>query len=146
MYEQHNKVSYRRQRIAELLHREISDIVLNRLGDRNIGYTTVLRVTMSQDMKYAKVYVSVMGDKKTRDLTLRALKKASGYVQYELSCRVKLKNLPQVRFHLDQSLDYSEHINHVISELREKGDMGSDEAVEEDIDFDDEDPIDADDE
>jgi ribosome-binding factor A len=66
-----------------------------------------------------------MGDKKARDMTLKALKKAAGYVQYELSCRVVLKYLPQIRFYLDQSLDYSEHINHVITELREKGDMGS---------------------
>ena len=124
MREQNNRAPFRSRRIAGLLHREISDIILNRLGDRKIGYTTVLRVVMSQDMKYAKVYISVMGDIKTRDITLKTLCKAAGFIQYELSSRVVLKYLPQLRFYLDQSLDYSEHINHVISELREHGDMG----------------------
>ncbi len=126
----------RNQRINGLLLREISDIV-PRLKDRHVGFTTVLRVLVSRDMRHAKVFVSVLGEKKQP--TVDALNKAAGFIQHELSQRVELRFMPHLVFILDQSLDHSLHIGEVLARLRENGELGSD-APEEDAGAPDETP------
>ena len=113
----------RGKRVAGLLLREISEIIQSRVQDHHVGFTTVMHVQMSPDQRYAKVFVSVLGDAKSKTQTLRALNNAGGFIQYELSKRVELRYMPHLSFHLDESLEHATHINAVLEDLRRKGEL-----------------------
>lgn len=116
--------SIRSKKIAGLVQREVSDIILHKLHDRHVGFVTVTNVSMSKDQRYAKIYISVMGEEKTRNETIKTLNHAAGYVQYEFSQRVKLRYIPQMRFYLDNSWMKRNHIEEVLHRLHETGEMG----------------------
>ena len=74
-------MSFRRtERVSDELQRELSDIILRRMRDPRIGYVTVTGVEVSKDIRYAKVYVSVLGDARARATTMDGLAKAKGFI------------------------------------------------------------------
>lgn len=81
--------------------------------------TSVTAVEVAPDLKTCKAYISVLGEKQAKDSTLRGLKNAEGYVRRELARRLNLRNTPEIRFVLDESIEYgvnmSKKINDVMS-------------------------------
>ncbi len=108
--------------VSHFLKREISQIIAHEMRDPRMGFATVTRVDMSDDLKHARVYVSVYGSERERNECLTALNHARGYIQHRLSPRVRLKYMPELSFVLDRSIEYSIHIDEVLKKIEdEKG-------------------------
>ena len=104
-------------RIGDLLQEEIGYIILQELRDPRIGFVTVTGVTVSDDLKHAKVYISVMGTPEDREQTLQGLNSARGYIQGCIGRRLKLRYTPEISFRLDTSASYGAHINDILRTL-----------------------------
>ena len=97
--------SNRLNRIDEEYKKELSQIIDRELKDPNItGLISVTKVKVTNDLKYAKIYVSILNSKNTKE-TLAGLKKSSGYIRTQLAKRVNLRNTPELIFELDDSLE-----------------------------------------
>ena len=80
---------------------------------------SVTKVKVTNDLKYAKVYVSILNSKNIKD-TLAGLKKSAGYLRSELARRVNLRNTPELIFELDDSLEYGARIDSILKEIMPK--------------------------
>lgn len=105
------------QRVAEQLKKEIAEMIRTEVKDPRIGFATVTRVDLANDLQHAKVYVSVFGSPEERQDSLAALQRASGYLRGEVGRRLRLRLTPELVFKLDESGEYSDRINKVIKEL-----------------------------
>ena len=107
-------------RIDEEYKKELSQIVGYELKNPNVtGLISVTKVKVTSDLKYAKVYVSVLNSKNIKD-TLAGLKKSSGYIRSELAKRVNLRNTPELIFELDDSIEYGAKIDSILKEIMPK--------------------------
>ena len=107
------------EKVQELMKQEISDIIFNELKDPRIGFVTVTSVACTEDLREAKIYVSVMGDEKKARDTLNALNSSLGFVRREIGKRIRLRFTPEISFALDTSLNYSDHIQRLLNEIHE---------------------------
>jgi ribosome-binding factor A len=110
--------SQRTRRVGDLIKREISDIIDRQLKDPRIGMVTVTAVTVTADIRHAKVYFSVLGDEEDRQRTQSGLESARFFIQGEIGRRIRLKYTPELSFQYDQTLDYGFHINNILKELK----------------------------
>ena len=107
-------------RIDEQYRKEISQILNYELKNPNVtGLISVTKVKVTNDLKFAKVYVSILNSKNLKD-TLAGLKKSAGFIRSELAKRVNLRNTPEIIFELDDSLEYGARIDNILKELMPK--------------------------
>ncbi len=107
-------------RIDEEYRKELSQIIDYELKNPNItGLISVTKVKVTNDLKYARVYVSILNAKNIK-ATLAGLKKASGFIRSELAKRVNLRNTPELIFELDDSLEYGAKIDTILKEIMPK--------------------------
>ena len=107
-------------RIDEEYRKEISQIIGYELKNPSItGMISVTKVKVTNDLKFAKVYVSILNSKNIKD-TLAGLKKSSGYIRSELAKRVNLRNTPELIFELDDSIEYGAKIDSILKEIMPK--------------------------
>lgn len=107
----------RTDRINGEMMRELSAIFRTIKDPRMSSFTSVVSVNVTKDLKYAKIYVSVMGTQEEKEDTLKALKSATGYIKKEIATRLNLRIVPQPNFVLDNSIDYGMHINDLIHKI-----------------------------
>nr|WP_325190354.1 30S ribosome-binding factor RbfA [uncultured Selenomonas sp.] len=108
------------EKLQELMKQEISDIVLHELKDPRIGFVTVTSVACTEDLREAKIYVSIMGDEKAVRDSLHGLNSSLGFVRREIGRRIRLRFTPEISFALDASLDYSDHIQRLLNEIHKE--------------------------
>lgn len=114
------KNSNRMDKINEELKRELSIIIDNNLKNPNItGMISVTKVKTSPDLKYAKVYISLLNCKNKKD-TLDGLKNASGFMRSEIAKRINLRYTPELSFEIDDSMEYGERIDNILKEIMPK--------------------------
>jgi len=113
-------MSMRATRVGEQMKKELGDILGRKLKDPRIGFLTVTDVEVSGDLQIAKVYISVLGDEKKREETLKGLAKAKGYIRSEIGNRIRLRKTPELHFEFDESVDYGNRIESLIAELNTK--------------------------
>ena len=107
-------------RIDEEYKKELSQIIGYELKDPSItGLISVTKVKVTTDLKYAKVYVSIMGSKNLKE-TMNGLKNASGYIRSELAKRINLRNTPEIIFEIDDSIEYGAKIDNILKEIMPK--------------------------
>ena len=106
-------------RINSLMRRELSQIIGFELKDPDLGFITVMSIEVSKDLRHAKAFVSVMGTEVQKKKSLQRLLKARGFIQKELGHRLSMKFIPELKFIMDGSLDYSSHIEEVLKQIRE---------------------------
>lgn len=106
------------EKVQELIKQEISKIILQELKDPRIGFVTVTQVDVSGDLRYAKIYVSLMGDKEQIQNTWSGLQAALGYMRREIGRRIRLRCTPELSFQIDKSLDYSVHIQELLEKIK----------------------------
>ena len=115
-----NRNNQRFGRIDEELKKEISNIISYDLKNPDVtGMISVTKVKATTDLKFAKVYVSILNSKNIKT-TLAGLKKSSGFIRSEVAKRVNLRNTPELIFELDDSIDYGMHIDSLIEKTRGK--------------------------
>ena len=108
--------------------RELSNIIRNEIKDPRIHpLTSVSLVEVAPDLKTCKAYVSVFGDEKAQQDTIRGLQSAEGYIRRELARTVNLRNTPEIRFILDQSIEYGVNISRKIDEVTRDLNDGAEE-------------------
>ena len=107
----------RLNRINEELKKEISNIISFELKNPDAtGLISVTKVKITPDLKYAKVYVSMLNSK-SKEKTLEALKKSSGYIRSEIAKRINLRITPELVFEEDDSMEYGEKIDKILKDL-----------------------------
>ncbi len=112
------KNSIKNTRINMEVQRELSEIIRGEVKDPRIHpMTTVVSVEVTPDLKYCKAYISVLGDEEAGKATIQGLKSAEGYIRRELARRVNLRNTPEIKFILDQSIEYGVAMSHLIDEV-----------------------------
>lgn len=107
----------RAARMAEELRAQISDIVQHHLSDPRLSWISVVRVDLSPDLHYAKVYVSALGSDDAQEQSLRVLARARGAIRAELGRRVRLRKVPDIVFRADHSISASLRIQGILQEL-----------------------------
>jgi ribosome-binding factor A len=118
----------RSEKVADLIQKEISEMLLKTLKDPRIGFVTITRVAVSEDCRLAKVYFSVTGTLAERKRSTEGLNSAKGYVRKELGRRMRLKYTPEIMFQFDPSIEYAIHIGEVIHQLKQEREKGEDEG------------------
>ena len=86
--------------------------------------TSVVAVEVAPDLKTCKAYISVLGDTKAQEDTIRGLQSAEGYIRRELSHTINMRNTPEIRFIVDQSIEYGVNISRKIDEVTRDLDNG----------------------
>lgn len=104
-------------RISEEVKRELSLVIRELKDPRLPDMVSVVAVSVTRDLKYAKAYISVMGSEEVQKGALDALKSASGFIRREMGHRVNLRITPEFSFVLDNSIEYGAHINEVLKKL-----------------------------
>ncbi len=112
-------MSIKINRIESILLKEISYILANEVKDKDIHFVTVTAVDVTNDLSYAKVYVTVLDDDK-KESTMNALKDASGFIRSKLFDRVDMRNVPELSFVYDESIAYGKKIENLIEEIKNK--------------------------
>ncbi len=116
------KNNARFERIGEELKKEISHIISYELQNPNVtGLISVTKVHVTPDLKYAKVYVSILNSKNTNE-TLEALKKSSGFIRSGIAKTINLRITPELVFVLDDSIEYGSKIDSILKEIMPKKD------------------------
>ena len=112
------------------VQRELANIIRGGIKDPRISpMTTVVAVEVAPDLKTAKAYISVLGDKEAQENTLKGLKSAEGYIRRELARSVNLRNTPEIKFVVDQSIEYGVAMSKLINDVRANdGDFNEGEA------------------
>ena len=111
----------RSEKVADLIQKEISQMLVKTLKDPRIGFVTITRVAVSEDCRMARVFFSVMGTLAERERSTKGLDSAKGYVRKELGRRMGLRYTPEIMFQFDPSIEYAIHMGEVIHHLeREK--------------------------
>lgn len=120
-------------RMAEELRHQLSEILRMDLGDPRLSWVSVVRVELSSDLKHARAYVSVLGDEKNQEGSLRVLHRARGAIRADLAKRLPARRLPEIEFRADRSVQYSVRVLEILRELGFASDAeaaGSGEDVE----------------
>ena len=121
----------RPERVAHLMQREVADILQNKRRDPRVAsMVSVTDVEIAHDLSYAKVFVSILADGAERDRTLKALTSAAGFVRHELAPRMGLREMPELRFLLDDSIQRGARVDELLRKLHEGEPIedGEDEA------------------
>lgn len=123
--------STRLLRVHSLLRAEISEILRRKLKDPRIGMVTITQVEADPDLRHARVYVSVYGEREEQRATMEGLRSAAGYIRAELMHTLDLRPMPTLEFRLDQSLalgartlDLLDHLQHDQSEPDDRPEPG----------------------
>lgn len=114
------KNSVKNTRINGEVLKELSNIIRSEIKDPRINpMTSVVAVEVAPDLKTCKAYISVLGDEKSQKDTITGLKSAEGYIGRQLARTVNLRNTPEIRFILDQSIEYGINMSKLIDEVTE---------------------------
>ena len=111
------KNSIKNIRINEEVMRELSSIIRGEIKDPRINPMTSVVAVEAPDLKTAKAYISVLGDKKSQADTLAGLKSAEGYIRRTLAKNINLRNTPAITFIIDQSIEYGVEMSKKIDEV-----------------------------
>lgn len=108
------------ERVSNAIKKEVSSIIQFELNDPRLGFITVLRVEISKDLEHAKIFYSVLGDKKSIEDSQEALNSAKGYIKKLVGDRLQLRLTPDLMFIFDNASEYSVYISNKIDEIRKK--------------------------
>ena len=107
------------ERVAALIRREISELLINGIRDERVhqGMVSITNVEVSGDLQHCKIFVSVLADDEARKDVMEGLQAASGYLRGELGRRLQMRRAPEVVFELDRGLEKGTSVLHLLGEL-----------------------------
>lgn len=109
----------RQRRVSELIHRELSLLLMREVRDPRLADVTVTEVRVTPDLLIARVYYSVLGDAEQEKEVAVALESAKGYLRTQLAAQVRLRLAPELVFHFDESAKYGRHIDELLAQVAE---------------------------
>lgn len=119
----------RSARVGDLIREEIADIIMHRIKHKRFGFITVTGARVSDDLRQATIYLSVLHEE-DRDKTLRKLNESSSFIRGELGKRLKMKFIPSLKFTMDEAIDYGRKIDQLLEDIKtEKPHHDEDEDI-----------------
>ena len=113
-------MSIKTERLANVLLKEISNILMLEIKDEDIKFVTITHVDLSSDLSYAKVYCTVLNDE-MKDKTIKDLNNAKGFIRNELIKRkLEMRKIPELSFIFDESIEYGNKIEKIIEEIHKE--------------------------
>ncbi len=107
----------RTDRISEEMKKEVSTIIQNELKDPRLPkMISVTSAEVTRDLRYAKIFVSILGDESDKKNAIQGLKSASGFIRREIGQRLKLRYTPEILFELDNSIERGVYLNKLIND------------------------------
>jgi ribosome-binding factor A len=122
----------RKDRLKDQIIREVADIVQNHLKDPKLGFVTITDSELTNDLRYAKVFCSVLGEEKDRQESFQILQKSAGVIQSELARRLNIRRVPLLTFEEDTSAEYGARMEKLFKEIeREREERSGEDDAEE---------------
>ncbi len=114
--------SRRVSRVASLIKREVSQMLINGIKDDRVGagMVSITDIDLSGDLQHATIFVSIYGTPEAREETMEGLKASEGFVRRELGHRIRLRRSPEIKFLEDDSLERGDKMVHLLNELSSK--------------------------
>jgi ribosome-binding factor A len=112
----------RADRVAELIKREVSDIISRKLNDPRVGFTSITVVDIGSDLRNATIHVSIFGTPEQKKDTMSALFSATKFIRGELGRRMQLRDVPVIFFKHDESLEKGSKVFEIINQLHQEED------------------------
>ncbi len=109
----------RKDKVGDAIQKEVSNILQNELKDPRLGFVTITGVEVTADLRYAKVFFSVLGKEEDYKKSKKALDSASGFIRRLVAKRIQLRLAPEIVFEEDKSSEYSCRIQEVLDEIKE---------------------------
>ncbi len=113
-------MSQRSSQVAEELRKIISMIILGDLNDPRMGFVTITRIELTDDLRFARVFYSVLGDEEQKAATQEAIDENLSFIRRLAVERINMKFAMDIKFELDQSIEHSFKIDSIIKKLKEK--------------------------
>ncbi|HOC23662.1 MAG TPA: 30S ribosome-binding factor RbfA [bacterium] len=107
----------RADRVAALLQEEVSNYLLFEMKNADLGFITITRVRVSDDLRHARIFYSVLGEQERIGLTAKKLEQLTGPIRGEMGHRLGLRYVPEIEFSYDDSAAYAAHIQEVIEKI-----------------------------
>ncbi len=107
----------RENRVCSLLQSEISRIILTKIKDPRVGFVTITDVEISGDLKEAKIFTSIFGNQREKEVSLKALNHAVPFIKNQLNKSVEMKFIPTLQFILDEGLEKTDRISRVLKNI-----------------------------
>lgn len=107
----------RTDRISEEIKKELSSVIRDLKDPRIPMMTSVVNVDVTNDLRYAKAYISVMGTDEEKKDAIKGLKAAAGFIRREIGSRIKLRCVPEFSFVEDSTIEYGAHINKLLNDI-----------------------------
>lgn len=110
----------RTRQVGELLREELDEIIRREVKDPRIGFFSITRVEVPTDLRSARVFISVLGTDEEREQTLVALRSAAGYIRHVLKPRLRMRQIPELDFRDDRSMEYAQQITEALRDVRDR--------------------------
>jgi ribosome-binding factor A len=114
-------------RVGDQILKEIAILLLNRVKDPRVQGVTMTGIDLSNDLKLARVYFSVMGNKSEIERALAGLNSAKGFIKREIGLRMQLRYVPEIKFLHDASLESGSHLDRIFEEIEKDEGVRSEE-------------------
>lgn len=124
----------RTERLAGQIREELAGMIMAGLKDPRIGFVTVTRVALTEDLRVARISVGVLGDQGQRDKTMAGLRQASGFLRRELGRRLRVRHTPELAFEYDQGLDATDRVARLLEEIKPAAADSAEDENEDDED------------
>ena len=116
----------RQRRVSELIHRELSLLLLRQVRDPRLSGVTITSVEVTPDLLLARVHFSVLGEPEGEEQALVAFQHAGGFLRTELAARVQLRFVPELAFRVDKSTAYARHIDELLEQVSQRNGLDGD--------------------
>ena len=120
----------RSERVKEQMLKVINEVIKQEVKDPRIGFVTITRLELTENLRFARVYVSVMGSDDERSKSFKGIKSATSFIRSRLGKNMRIKKVPELNFVLDHGQEDSDRINRLMHQLEsEDGDIGNNEGI-----------------
>ena len=112
----------RADRVAALIKEEVGRLLIREVKDPDIGFVTITKVKVSDDLRYGKIYYSVLGDQAKQEAAQHGLSRAQAFIRSHIGQRLDIRFVPEIQFVYDDSAAYAEHIELLLKKLHSPND------------------------
>ncbi|MFP4465624.1 MAG: 30S ribosome-binding factor RbfA [Candidatus Goldiibacteriota bacterium] len=109
--------SIRKQKLESLLKRELSIIIMREVKDPRVSFVSVHEVSLTNDLKTAHVYISIMGSREEKQKTFKGLSKAAGFIKSVIGKNIRLKYIPDIKFAMDEKMEQKDNVLKILKNL-----------------------------
>lgn len=113
-------MTVKKEKLNGIIQRELTEILATEVRDPKIGFITITDVEVTSDLSYAKVFVTFLGKNYKRRDGMEALQRSNGFIRSLLAKRLTTRKVPELKFILDTSLDYGNHIESILNEIHKE--------------------------